>query len=80
MQTSADYDARLSADCSAGEDESLFLAGRMAPAGTYRLVETGREVRLDQDGVLPATLDGHIAVYELRPPTWAEAQDRMERA
>ena len=63
---------RTSADHSAGEDADVFLAGHPAPAGTYRQVETGQEVRLDQEGVLPATLDGHIAAYERRPPTWAD--------
>ncbi len=80
MRTSADHDARTKSDCSAGEEATLFLAGRTAPAGTYRLVETDREVRLDQDGVLPATCDGRIAVYERRAPTWSEMQDRGEQA
>ena len=71
---------RTPADHSAGEDAPLFVAGHMAPAGTYRLVETGREVRLDLEDVLPATCDGHIAVYERRPLTWAELQCREECA
>ena len=71
---------RTSAHCSAREDAPLFVAGHSAPAGTYRLVETGREVSLDQEDILPATLDGHIAVYERRPPTWAELKGREERA
>jgi len=50
----------------------VFLAGHLAPAGTYRQVETGQEVRLDREGILPATLDGHVAAYERRPLTWAD--------
>jgi len=61
-----------SADHSAAKNAPLFLAGHTAPAGTYRQVETGQEVRLDQDGPLPAAFDGHIAVYKRRPPTWAD--------
>lgn len=71
---------RRSTDHSTGEDAPLFLAGHAAPAGTYRQVETGQEVWLDQEGILPATLDGHIAVYVRRPLTWAEAQDEEDRA
>lgn len=56
----------------AGEDPALFLAGHMAPAGTYRQLGTSREVRLDKDEALPATCDGGVAVYIRQPPTWAE--------
>ncbi len=63
---------RMSADHSVGEDADVFLAGHLAPAGTYRQVETGQEVRLDREGILPATLDGHVAAYERRPLTWAD--------
>jgi hypothetical protein len=86
MQTYTDLTARTPADnpdrpgCSEGEDAALFLAGRMAPAGAYRLAGTDREVMLEQDDVLPATLDGRIAVYERRPPTWGELQGQTKRA
>lgn len=71
---------RTSADHSAEEAATRFVAGHTAPAGTYRLVGMGREVRLDLEDVLPETLDGHIAVYERRPLTWAELQCRGECA
>ena len=71
---------RTSADHSAGENAPLFVAGHMAPAGTYRVVETGQEVRLDQEGVLPATLDGRVAVYERCPLTWADLHGAEECA
>jgi len=61
---------RKSADHTTGENAPLFLAGHPAPAGTYRVVETGQEIRLGQEDILPATLDGHVAVYERCPPTW----------
>ena len=63
---------RMSANHSAAEDANVFLAGQLAPAGTYRLPETGQEVRLDAEGILPATVDGRVAVYEGRPSTWAD--------
>lgn len=64
MQTAIDH--------SAGDEAALFLAGHTAPAGTYRLVGTDQEVRLDQEDVLPATCDGQVAAYVRRPTTWAE--------
>lgn len=57
---------RTSIGPSAEEAASRFVAGHAAPAGTYRLVETGREVRLDLEDVLPATCDGYAALYS--PP------------
>ncbi len=57
------------------EETPLFLAGHAAPAGTYCQVETGREVRLEREGILPATLDGRIAVYQRHQATWAERHD-----
>lgn len=69
---------RMPTDHSAGEDTPLFVAGHTAPAGTYRLVGTGHEVRLDQEDVLPATCDGHVAVYTRQLMTWAEMKCRKE--
>lgn len=60
-------------------DDRLFLAGHKAPIGLYRLVGTAQEVRLDQEDDLPATLDGRVAVYERRIPTWAEWQSEQKR-
>ncbi len=57
---------------SAGDEATLFLAGHTAPAGTYLRVGTDREVRLDQEDILPATCDGQVATYIRRPTTWAE--------
>ncbi len=54
-------------------DESLFLAGQLAPAGIYREISNNREVRLEKEDVLPASLDGHVACYvcvsAIRQPT-----------
>ena len=49
--------------------ENLLLAGRVAPAGAYRDVESGRVVFLEAEGNLPASLDGRVACYlPLRTP------------
>jgi hypothetical protein len=68
----------MSADQDAGDESVQFLAGHTAPAGTYRLVGTDRKISLDQEAILPATFDGHIAVYERHSPTWGEAQGQCE--
>lgn len=44
---------------------SLWKAGEVAPAGTYVRVDdrSYRAVILNQEGPLPATFDGHAALY-----------------
>lgn len=54
------------------EQTGYFLAGHQAQAGMYHETQTGREIRMNEAGVLPATCDGHVAVYIRRPSTWAE--------
>ncbi len=49
-----------------------YQAGQRVPPGTYRALEGGREIRLDQEDVLPATLEGRVAVYLRRPESWGE--------
>ena len=43
----------------------LWRAGEVVPAGTYVRVDdlSYHAVILDQDGPLPATFDGHVAMY-----------------
>jgi hypothetical protein len=43
----------------------LWKAGEIVPAGTYARVDDDsyRLVRLDREGPLPATFDGHTAWY-----------------
>jgi len=55
-----------------GDHLAYFLAGHMAPTGVYREIQTGRELRLEEGGILPATCDGHVAVYVRQAMTWAE--------
>lgn len=53
-------------------EPALFLAGHIAPAGVYRMFGRTREVHLEIEGMLPASLDGRVAVYQRRGTTWAE--------
>jgi hypothetical protein len=43
----------------------LWKAGEVVPAGTYVRVDdrSYRTVILNQEGLLPATFDGHVALY-----------------
>ncbi len=43
----------------------LWKAGEVVPAGTYVRVDdqSYRAVLLEQEGTLPATFDGHAALY-----------------
>jgi hypothetical protein len=41
----------------------LYSAGEQVAAGVYRDVRTGREIRLEVDDMLPASLDGRVACY-----------------
>jgi hypothetical protein len=50
----------------------LYLAGELVPAGVYRDVDTGREIRLETAGFLPASLDGRVAAYVCVLYTWDE--------
>lgn len=43
--------------------EVLFLAGTKAPPGRYRQIDGRREVILEKEDYLPASLDGQVACY-----------------
>jgi hypothetical protein len=58
------------------EDE-LFLAGEKVRPGTYRQVGGEREVLLEQEDFLPASLDGRVACYMRVNNTWAEMSSQM---
>lgn len=55
--------------------EDGFVAGQIAPAGTYEDLETHRLVFLPNAGVLPASCNGHVTVYMQKAPTWGEMID-----
>lgn len=50
----------------------IYQAGQRVPPGVYLPLEGGREVTLAQEDTLPATCDGHVAVYLRRPESWSE--------
>lgn len=58
------------------EDE-LFLAGEKVRPGTYRQVGSGREILLEQEDFLPASLDGRVACYLRVNHTWAQMTGQM---
>ncbi len=43
--------------------DRLYLAGDTAPAGNYRQLGTNRQITLEHDDFLPASLDGRVACY-----------------
>jgi hypothetical protein len=59
------------------EDSSVFVAGQVVPPGVYRQINSRREVQLNEQGILPATCDGRVAVYERRTRTWAELRSEV---
>jgi hypothetical protein len=52
--------------------EHVYIAGQKVSPGRYRLVGSERDVLLDREDTLPASLDGKVAEYILWPETWAE--------
>ena len=46
----------------------LYLAGEVVPPGEYRAISGGRYVVLKTAGMLPASLDGHVACYRRVEP------------
>jgi len=52
--------------------DEVFLAGERVPSGVYRQIGGSREVRLDHEDFLPASLDGRVACYMRVHPTWQD--------
>jgi hypothetical protein len=46
----------------------IFLAGERVLPGIYRQIEGDREIRLDREDYLPASLDGQVAYYVRTDP------------
>jgi hypothetical protein len=59
-------------------DGEVFLAGERVAPGVYRQIGSRREVCLDQEDVLPASLDGRVACYERVQHTWEQVQRRQK--
>ncbi len=52
--------------------ESLFSPGILVPPGIYRLIGSNREIRLDHEDYLPASLNGQVACYIQVKHSWGE--------
>ncbi len=59
-------------------NEDLFLAGEKVCPGIYRQIGGEREVRLEREDILPASLDGRVACY-MRVNPWGQ-MDRQHAA
>lgn len=49
----------------------LFLAGEHVPPGTYKQIGCGRELRFDEDGLLPTGSDGQVSCYVCIRSGWS---------
>ena len=58
--------------------EELFLAGEKVLPGIYRQVGGEREVRLDEEDFLPASLDGRVACYMRVKYTWGQMASQSQ--
>jgi hypothetical protein len=58
--------------------EELFLAGERVRPGIYRQIGGSRQVCLDQEDVLPASLDGRVACYMLVSNQWGQMAKQGE--
>lgn len=52
--------------------EEIYVAGTVAPAGTYQMVGGNLIFVLEEEGYLPASLDGRVACYEPVRRTWRD--------
>jgi len=52
--------------------DELYLAGEKVLPGVYRQVGGGREIHLEQEDFLPASLDGRVACYQRVQNTWGQ--------
>lgn len=57
--------------------QKIYRAGQCAPPGRYRQLDSNREVLLEEEDVLPASLDGHVAYYvKITPYTTLENSEK----
>ncbi len=57
--------------------DELFLAGERVPSGTYKQIGGGREIHLDHEDFLPASLDGRVACYMRVNNTWSQLSQQQ---
>ncbi len=58
--------------------EELFLAGERVRPGIYRQIGGFRQICLDHEDILPASLDGRVACYRLVRNQWGQMAKRSE--
>ena len=53
----------------------VWKAGEVVPAGAYVRIDDDsyRQITLDQDGPLPASFDGHVALYRAAAKVYISA-------
>ena len=56
--------------------DEIYLAGEKVPSGVYKQLGGGREIKLDKEDFLPASLDGRVACYMRIYNTWQQLQQR----
>lgn len=56
--------------------DELYLAGERVPRGVYRQVGGEREIHLEKEDYLPASLDGRVACYMRMYNTWSQIIQR----
>lgn len=62
-------------DCVEGD---FYLAGERVALGIYKQVGGSRQLCLDHEDSLPASLDGHVACYRRVQFTWGQIQAVIE--
>jgi len=50
----------------------IYLAGERVPPGQYQDTSSGREICLERQDFLPASLDGRVAAYIRVEHTWRQ--------
>lgn len=60
--------------------DDLFLAGEKVLPGIYCQIGSEREVRLEREDILPASLDGRVACYTRVNPNWGQQAKRQQAA
>lgn len=59
--------------------DELYLAGERVPRGTYKQLGSNRQLVLEQDDTLPATMDGRVACYVRMDHSWEPVQSGILR-
>ena len=57
--------------------DELYLAGERVPSGTYRQIGSSREIQMDKEDCLPASLDGRVACYTRLHSMWEQIQGQF---